>query len=80
MFVFVFVCVSVCVCVCAALISLLLEGEELDHLLSMSPEELLLRWVNHHLNAAGWQPIRNFSEDIKVLLPHPNNIRRKILK
>lgn len=48
-----------------ALISLLQEGEELDHLLSMSPEELLLRWVNYHLNAAGWQPISNFSEDIK---------------
>ncbi|KAL2097220.1 hypothetical protein ACEWY4_006427 [Coilia grayii] len=48
-----------------ALICLLQEGEELDHLLSMSPEELLLRWVNYHLNNAGWQPIRNFSEDIK---------------
>ncbi|XP_063075569.1 plastin-1 [Engraulis encrasicolus] len=48
-----------------ALICLLQEGEELDHLLSMSPEELLLRWVNFHLSNAGWQPIHNFSEDIK---------------
>uniref|UniRef100_A0A8B9HER1 Plastin 1 (I isoform) n=1 Tax=Astyanax mexicanus TaxID=7994 RepID=A0A8B9HER1_ASTMX len=48
-----------------ALIALLGESEELDHLLSMSPEELLLRWVNYHLDAAGWQQIRNFSEDIK---------------
>uniref|UniRef100_A0AAY5KYW2 Plastin 1 n=1 Tax=Esox lucius TaxID=8010 RepID=A0AAY5KYW2_ESOLU len=49
-----------------ALISLLSEGEELEHLMSMSPEELLLRWVNHHLGNAGVQPIRNFSDDIKV--------------
>ncbi|KAM3870797.1 plastin-1-like isoform 3-T3 [Diretmus argenteus] len=48
-----------------ALINLLAEGEELDHLLSVSPEELLLRWVNNHLHNAGTQPIRNFSEDIK---------------
>ncbi|KAJ8003776.1 hypothetical protein DPEC_G00151880 [Dallia pectoralis] len=48
-----------------ALISLLSEGEELEHLMSMSPEELLLRWVNYHLGNAGVQPIRNFSEDIK---------------
>lgn len=48
-----------------ALIVLLGEHEELDMLLSMSPEELLLRWVNHHLGAAGEQPIRNFSDDIK---------------
>uniref|UniRef100_A0A4W4FQZ4 Plastin 1 n=1 Tax=Electrophorus electricus TaxID=8005 RepID=A0A4W4FQZ4_ELEEL len=48
-----------------SLIALLGESEELDHLLSMSPEELLLRWVNYHLDAAGWQQIRNFSEDIK---------------
>ncbi|XP_076828784.1 plastin-1 isoform X2 [Brachyhypopomus gauderio] len=48
-----------------ALIALLGESEELDHLLAMSPEELLLRWVNYHLDAAGWNQIRNFSEDIK---------------
>lgn len=48
-----------------ALISLLAEGEDLDHLLSISPEELLLRWVNTHLNNAGTMLIRNFSEDIK---------------
>ncbi|MBN3304027.1 PLSI protein, partial [Amia calva] len=52
-----------------ALIALLGEGEDLEQLLSMSPEELLLRWVNYHLNNAGWQPIGNFTEDIKVL-PH----------
>jgi len=50
-----------------ALIALLDESEELDHLMAMSPEDLLLRWVNYHLKAAGWQQIRNFSEDIKVV-------------
>ncbi|KAF7657480.1 hypothetical protein LDENG_00026450 [Lucifuga dentata] len=47
------------------LISLLEEGESLDHLLSVSPEEMLLRWVNYHLCNAGTQTIRNFSDDIK---------------
>ncbi|KAJ8357119.1 hypothetical protein SKAU_G00199130 [Synaphobranchus kaupii] len=48
-----------------ALIALLGQGEELDHLLSRSPEEMLLRWVNYHLDQAGWQPISNFADDIK---------------
>ncbi|XP_018519253.1 plastin-1 [Lates calcarifer] len=47
------------------LISLLIAGEQLDHLMSMSPEELLLRWVNYHLRNAGTQTINNFSDDIK---------------
>ncbi|NXN98667.1 PLSI protein, partial [Rhinopomastus cyanomelas] len=48
-----------------ALIALLNEDEELDQLMKLSPEELLLRWVNYHLANAGWQKIRNFSQDIK---------------
>lgn len=48
------------------LICLLTDGETLDHLMSLSPEELLLRWVNYHLQNAGTMTIRNFSEDIKV--------------
>ncbi|XP_009687268.1 plastin-1 [Struthio camelus] len=48
-----------------ALIALLNEGEELEQLLKLSPEELLLRWVNYHLTNAGWQKINNFSQDIK---------------
>ncbi|XP_028251223.1 plastin-1 [Parambassis ranga] len=47
------------------LIALLAEGEHLDHLMSLSPEELLLRWVNYHLTNAGTETISNFSEDIK---------------
>ncbi|XP_072314032.1 plastin-1-like [Eucyclogobius newberryi] len=47
------------------LICLLSDGEQLDHLMSLSPEELLLRWVNYHLRKAGTETISNFSEDIK---------------
>ncbi|XP_009866526.1 PREDICTED: plastin-1 [Apaloderma vittatum] len=48
-----------------ALIALLNEGEELDQLMKLSPEDVLLRWVNYHLANAGWQKINNFSQDIK---------------
>ncbi len=60
---------NTCLCIYAsvALIALLDESEELDHLMAMSPEDILLRWVNYHLKAAGWEPIRNFSDDIKVV-------------
>lgn len=49
-----------------ALAALLREGETLADLMKLSPEELLLRWANFHLENAGCQPIRNFSSDIKV--------------
>uniref|UniRef100_H3D2M9 Plastin-3 n=1 Tax=Tetraodon nigroviridis TaxID=99883 RepID=H3D2M9_TETNG len=48
-----------------ALAALLREGETLADLMKLSPEELLLRWANFHLENAGCQPIRNFSSDIK---------------
>lgn len=34
--------------------------------MKLSPEELLLRWANFHLENAGWNKIGNFSSDIKV--------------
>ncbi|NXX48828.1 PLSI protein, partial [Tricholaema leucomelas] len=48
-----------------ALIALLNDKEELDQLMKLSPEELLLRWVNYHMANAGWLKISNFSQDIK---------------
>ncbi|XP_064206348.1 plastin-3 [Anguilla rostrata] len=48
-----------------ALAALLREGETLEDLMKLSPEELLLRWVNYHLEKAGWNKINNFSSDIK---------------
>ncbi|XP_035982987.1 plastin-3 isoform X2 [Fundulus heteroclitus] len=47
-----------------ALAALLEEGETLDVLMKLSPEELLLRWVNFHLKSTGMS-ISNFSGDIK---------------
>lgn len=49
-----------------ALIALLRDGESLEDLMKLSPEELLLRWANYHLEEAGCGKINNFSSDIKV--------------
>uniref|UniRef100_A0A8C9VG27 Plastin-3 n=1 Tax=Scleropages formosus TaxID=113540 RepID=A0A8C9VG27_SCLFO len=49
-----------------ALAALLREGETLEDLMKLSPEELLLRWANFHLENAGYKKINNFSSDIKV--------------
>ncbi|XP_024120051.1 plastin-2 [Oryzias melastigma] len=48
-----------------ALIALLRDGESLEDLMKLSPEELLLRWANYHLEEAGCGKINNFSADIK---------------
>ncbi|XP_032367090.1 plastin-2 [Etheostoma spectabile] len=48
-----------------ALVALLRDGESLEDLMKLSPEELLLRWANYHLEAAGGPKISNFSSDIK---------------
>ncbi|KAM9344268.1 plastin-2 [Pholidichthys leucotaenia] len=48
-----------------ALIALLCDGESLEDLMKLSPEELLLRWANYHLQNAGCSKINNFSSDIK---------------
>ncbi|XP_068121314.1 plastin-2 [Hyperolius riggenbachi] len=48
-----------------ALIALLRDGESLEDLMKLSPEELLLRWANYHLENAGCNKINNFSSDIK---------------
>lgn len=45
---------------------LLKEGETLKDLMALSPEEILLRWFNYHLEKAGHhRRVKNFSEDIK---------------
>ncbi|XP_051716787.1 plastin-3 isoform X1 [Ctenopharyngodon idella] len=49
-----------------ALAALLRDGETLEDLMKLSPEELLLRWANFHLENAGWSKINNFSHDIKL--------------
>jgi len=48
------------------LINLLMEGEDISELMKLSPEQLLLRWVNYQLDKAGsTRMIKNFNEDIK---------------
>jgi plastin-1 len=62
------------------LIRLLKEGESLNDLLKLNPEDLLLRWFNYHLTNAGYdKKISNFGNDIKdsekytILLNQLNN-------
>ncbi|XP_053179180.1 plastin-3-like [Scomber japonicus] len=47
-----------------AIAALLEEGESLEELMKLSPEELLLRWANFHLKKVG-MTLSNFSGDIK---------------
>ncbi|XP_056295985.1 plastin-3-like isoform X1 [Pseudoliparis swirei] len=47
-----------------AIAALLGDGESLEELMNLSPEDLLLRWVNYHLKKVGMS-ISNFSGDIK---------------
>jgi len=47
------------------LIALLEDGETLADLLKLPPEQLLLRWFNYHLKAAGHKKINNFGPDVK---------------
>ena len=35
------------------LINLLQEGEDIEELMKLSPEQLLVRWVNHQLEKVG---------------------------
>jgi len=49
------------------LVLLLEEGETIDDLLKLSPEEILIRWVNYHLRNSPEtsRQISNFGSDIK---------------
>ncbi|XP_063703852.1 plastin-1 isoform X2 [Culicoides brevitarsis] len=50
---------------CPGLAGLLYDGERLEDLMKLSPEQILLRWVNHHLERAGVQRrCTNFQSDI----------------
>lgn len=70
------------------LIRLLEPGETLEDLLKLSPEQILLRWFNYHLKAAGSsRRVNNFTSDIKdseaytILLAQlaPNKCDKKAL-
>ena len=41
------------------------EGETIDDLLKLTPDQILIRWFNYHLKAAGWhRRVANFSKDV----------------
>lgn len=47
------------------LFRLMLENETLDDLRKLSPEEILMRWVNYHLDKAGVsRRLNNFTSDV----------------
>ncbi|XP_041728463.2 plastin-3 isoform X1 [Coregonus clupeaformis] len=58
-----------------ALAALLREGESLEELMKLSPEELLLRWANFHLENAGFSKINNLSSDIKTVSDFSNSVK-----
>ncbi|KAL0074643.1 fimbrin [Phycomyces blakesleeanus] len=44
---------------------LLEEDETLDEFLRLPPDQILLRWFNYHLKAAGWERrVKNFTKDV----------------
>lgn len=50
---------------CPGLATLINDDERLEDLMKLSPEAILLRWVNHHLERAGVQRrCNNFTTDI----------------
>lgn len=50
---------------CPGLTALLSEDEKIEDLMKLSPEAILLRWVNYHLEHAGVsRRVNNFQSDI----------------
>lgn len=48
------------------LVRLLLDGESLEEFMKLPPDQILLRWVNYHLKAAGHpKQVTNFSSDVQ---------------
>jgi plastin-3 len=48
------------------LVALLEEGETMEEFMKLSPEQILIRWVNYHLQRAQCgRVVTNFSSDIK---------------
>lgn len=54
------------------LVLLLRDGETKEDLLKLTKEELLLRWMNYHLDRSDYKgkEIKNFSSDIKDSIPY----------
>jgi plastin-1 len=56
-------------CICVEHLPFILNiiVQDIDEILSLSPEKLLLQWMNYHLKRAGYnKTVNNFSSDVKV--------------
>lgn len=52
---------------CPELVLLAKEGEDPALIATLSPEDLLLRWINHHLEKSGSdRRVANFGSDFQV--------------
>ncbi|XP_078437708.1 fimbrin-5-like [Wolffia australiana] len=48
------------------LVELVDEDKDVEDLMTLSPEKVLLRWMNYHLKRAGYKKaLKNFSSDVK---------------
>ncbi|XP_061375633.1 fimbrin-1-like [Gastrolobium bilobum] len=48
------------------LVELVDDSQEIEELLNLSPEKVLLKWMNFHLQRGGYQKtVKNFSSDVK---------------
>ncbi|TKY57358.1 Fimbrin-1 protein [Spatholobus suberectus] len=48
------------------LVELVDDSQEIEELLNLSPEKVLLKWMNFHLQRAGYKKtVKNFSSDVK---------------
>lgn len=76
---------------CPGLTTLLLEDEKIEDLMKLSPEAILLRWVNYHLERAGTaRRVTNFQSDIvdsevysylmKQIAPQDANVHTEALQ
>jgi len=75
---------------CPGLTTLLMDGERIEDLMKLSPEAILLRWVNYHLEKAGvTRRCNNFQGDItdseiyshllKQIAPQESNVTLEAL-
>lgn len=55
---------SITLAECPEIYRLLKPGEELSDLQKLKQEDILIRWMNFHLNAAGQEPITNLGRDL----------------
>lgn len=45
--------------------------QDVEELLSLPPDKVLLKWMNFHLQKAGYKkPVTNFSSDVKVFVTY----------